>query len=231
MDDIGEAIRSVTRIASKARPLLEPRRQEIHAVMHTNGDPYVIRACTNSLIVINEIEKVQSETESVCDYLFNHYFTSEYAKEKRALLVLQPGPVVSDNNFFSHRLESLKIQRENFVRVEKVSIGKLSVQYCLTPTFRDRLNRNLTLLHRLEDLIVDLESLYQYAKDKLEEKERINFGVTEVRKISPYEYKDPREVNFKIPKVKDETKVVTRVRNPTYLDFLYRPQVNVTRKT
>jgi len=226
MDDIGEAIRSVTRIASKARPLLEPRRQEIHAVMHTNGDPYVTRACTNSLIVINEIEKMQSETESVCDYLFNHYFTSEYAKEKRALLVLQPGPVVSDKNFFSHRLESLKIQRENFVRVEKVSIGKLSVQYCLTPTFRDRLNRNLTLLHRLEDLIVDLESLYQYAKDKLEEKERINFGVTEVRKISPYEYKDPREVNFKIPKVKDGTKVVTRVRNPTYLDFLYRPQVN-----
>jgi len=226
MDDIGEAIRSVTRIASKARPLLEPRRQEIHAVMHINRDPYVIRACTNSLIVINEIERMQSETESVCDYLFNHYFTSEYAKEKRALLVLQPGPVVSDKNFFSHRLESLKIQRENFVRVEKVSIGKLSVQYRLTPTFRDRLNRNLTLLHRLEDLIVDLESLYQYAKDKLEEKERINFGVTEVRKISPYEYKDPREVNFKIPKVKDETKVVTRVRNPTYLDFLYRPQVN-----
>jgi len=226
MDNIGEAIRSVTRIASKARPLLEPRRQEIHAVMHTNEDPYVIRACTNSLIVINEIERMQSETESVCDYLFNHYFTSEYAKEKRASLVLQPGPVVSDKNFFSHRLESLKIQRENFVRVEKVSIGKLSVQYCLTPTFRDRLNRNLTLLHRLEDLIVDLESLYQYAKDKLEEKERINVGVTEVRKISPYEYKDPREVNFKIPKVKDETKVVTRVRNPTYLDFLYRPQVN-----
>jgi len=226
MDNIGEAIRSVTRIASKARPLLEPRRQEIHAVMHTNGDPYVIRACTNSLIVINEIERMQSETESVCDYLFNHYFTSEYAKEKRALLVLQPGPVVSDKNFFSHRLESLKIQRENFVRVEKVSIGKLSVQYCLTPIFRDRLNRNLTLLHRLEDLIVDLESLYQYAKDKLEEKERINFGVTEVRKISPYEYKDPREVNFKIPKVKDETKIVTRVRNPTYSDFLYRPQVN-----
>ena len=226
MDDIGEAIRSVTRIASKARPLLGPRRQEIYAVMHTNGDPYVIRACTNSLIVINEIEKIQSETENVCDYLFNHYFTSEYAKEKRALLVLQPGPVVSDKNFFSHRLESLKIQRENFVRVEKVSIGKLSVQYCLTPIFRDRLNRNLTLLHRLEDLIVDLESLYQYAKDKLEEKERINFGVTEVRKISPYEYKDPREVNFKIPKVKDETKVVTRVRNPTYLDFLYRPQIN-----
>jgi hypothetical protein len=226
MDDIGEAIRSATRIASKARPLLGPRRQEIYAVMHTNGDPYVIRACTNSLIVINEIEKMQIETESVCDYLFNHYFTSEYAKEKRALLVLQPGPVVSDKNFFSHRLESLKIQRENFVRVEKVSIGKLSVQYCLTPIFRDRLNRNLTLLHRLEDLIVDLESLYQYAKDKLEEKERINFGVTEVEKISPYEYKDPREVNFKIPKVKDETKVVTRVRNPTYLDFLYRPQVN-----
>jgi len=226
MDNIGEAIRSVTRIASKARPLLEPRRQEIHAVMHTNGDPYVIRACTNILIVISEIEKMQIETESVCDYLFNHYFTSEYAKEKRALLVLQPGPVVSDKNFFSHRLESLKIQRENFVRVEKVSIGKLSVQYRLTPTFRDRLNRNLTLLHRLEDLIVDLESLYQYAKDKLEEKERINFEVTEVRKTSPYEYKDPREVNFKIPKVKDETKVVTRVRNPTYLDFLYRPQVN-----
>jgi len=194
--------------------------------MHTKGDPYVTRACTNSLIVINEIEKVQSETESVCDYLFNHYFTSEYAKEKRALLVLQPGPVVSDKNFFSHRLESLKIQREKFVRVEKVSIGKLSVQYCLTPTFRDRLNRNLTLLHRLEDLIVDLESLYQYAKDKLEEKERMNFGVIEVRKIFPYEYKDPREVNFKIPKVKDETKVVTRIRNPTYLDFLYRPQVN-----
>jgi hypothetical protein len=226
MDDIGEAIRSVTRIASKARPLLEPRRQEIHAVMHTNGDPYVIRACTNSLIVINEIERMQSETESVCDYLFNHYFTSDYAKEKRALLVLQPGPVVSDKNFFSHRLESLKIQRENFVRVEKVSIGKLSAQYCLTPIFRDRLNRNLTLLHRLEDLIVDLESLYQYAKDKLEEKERINFGVTEVRKISPYEYKDPREVNFKIPKVKNETKIVTRVRNPTYLDFLYRPPIN-----
>jgi len=226
MDNIGEAIRSVTRIASKARPLLEPRRQEIHAVMHTDGDPYVIRACTNSLIVINEIERMQSETESVCDYLFNHYFTSEYAKEKRALLVLQPGPVVSDKNFFSHRLESLKIQRENFVRVEKVSIGKLSVQYCLTPTFRDRLNRNLTLLHRLEDLIVDLESLYQYAKDKLEEKEKTNFEITKVRKTSPYEYKDPREVNFKIPKVKDETKVVTRVRNPTYLDFLYRPQVN-----
>jgi len=80
MDDIGEAIRSVTRIASKARPLLGPRRQEIYAVMHTNGDPYVIRACTNSLIVINEIEKMQSETESVCDYLFNHYFSSEYAK-------------------------------------------------------------------------------------------------------------------------------------------------------
>ena len=223
MDDIGEAIRSVTRIASKVRPLLEPRRQEIHAVMHTNGDPYVIRTCTNSLIVINEIERMQNETESVCDYLFNHYFTSEYAREKRALLVLQPGPVISDKNFFSHRLESLKIQRENFVRVEKVSIGKLSVQYRLTPTFRNRLNRNLTLLHRLEDLIVDLESLYQYAKDKLEEKERINFGVTEVRKISPYEYKDPREVNFKIPKIKNETKVVTRVRNPTYLDFLYRP--------
>ena len=223
MDNIGEAIRSVTRIASKARPLLEPRRQEIHAVMHTNKDLYVTRACTNSLIVINEIERMQSETESLCDYLFNHYFTSEYAKEKRASLVLQPGPVVSDKNFFSHRLESLKIQRENFVRVEKVSIGKLSVQYCLTPIFRDRLNRNLTLLHRLEDLIVDLESLYQYAKDKLEEKERINFGVTEVKKISPYEYKDPREVNFKIPKIKNETKVVTRVRNPTYLDFLYRP--------
>ncbi len=226
MDNIGEAIRSVTRIASKARPLLGPRRQEIYAVMHTNGDPYVIRACTNSLIVINEIEKIQNETENVCDYLFNHYFTSEYAKEKRALLVLQPGPVVSDKNFFSHRLESLKIQRENFVRVEKVSIGKLSVQYCLTPIFRDRLNRNLTLLHRLEDLIVDLESLYRYAKDKLEEKEKTNFGVTEVRKISPYEYKDPREVNFKIPKVRDETKAVTRIRNPTYLDFLYRPQVN-----
>jgi len=223
MDDIGEAIRSVTRIASKARPLLGPRRQEIYAVMHTNGDPYVIRACTNSLIVINEIEKMQGETESVCDYLFNHYFTSEYAKEKRALLVLQPGPVVSDKNFFSHRLESLKIQRENFVRVEKVSIGKLSVQYRLTPTFRNRLNRNLTLLHRLEDLIVDLESLYQYAKDKLEEKERIIFEINEVRKTSPYEYKDPREVNFKIPKIKNETKVVTRVRNPIYLDFLYRP--------
>jgi hypothetical protein len=226
MDDIGEAIRSVTRIASKARPLLGTRRQEIYAVMHTNGDPYVVRACTNSLIVINEIEKMQSETESVCDYLFNHHFTSEYAKEKRALLVLQPGSVVSDKNFFSHRLESLKIQRENFVRVEKISIGKLSVQYCLTPTFRDRLNRNLTLLHRLEDLIVDLESLYQYAKDKLDEKERVNFEVTEIRKTSHYEYKDPREVNFKIPKVKDETKVVTRIRNPTYLDFLYRPQAN-----
>jgi hypothetical protein len=226
MDDIGEAIRSVTRIASKARPLLGPRRQEIYAIMHTNKDPYVIRACTNSLIVINEIERMQSETESVCDYLFNHYFTSEYAKEKRALLVLQPGPVVSDKNFFSHRLESLKIQRENFVRVEKISIGKLSAQYRLTPTFRDRLNRNLTLLHRLEDLIVDLESLYQYAKDKLEKKEKVNFEVTETRKTSHYEYKDPREVNFKIPKVKDETKVVTRVRNPTYLDFLYRPQVN-----
>ncbi len=85
------------------------------------------------------------------------------------------------------------------------------------------MNRNLTLLHRLEDLIVDLESLYQYAKDKLEEKERTNFGVTEVRKTSPYEHKDLREVNFKIPKIKNETKVVTRVRNPTYLDFLYRP--------
>ena len=226
MDNIGEAIRLVTRIASKARPLLEPRRQETHAAMHTNEDPYVIRACTNSLIVINEIERMQSETENVCDYLFNHYFTSEYAKEKRALLVLQPGPVVSDKNFFSHRLESLKIQRENFVRVEKVSIGKLSVQYCLTPTFRDRLNRNLTLLHRLEDLIVDLESLYQYAKDKLEEKERINSELTKVRKTSPYEYKDPREVNFRIPKIKNETEVVTRVRNPTYLDFLYRPQIN-----
>ena len=226
MDNIGEAIRSVTRIASKARPLLEPRRQEIHAVMHTNGDPYVIRACTNSLIVINEIERMQIETESVCDYLFNHYFKSEYAKEKRALLVLQSGPVVSDKNFFSHRLESLKIQRENFVRIEKVSIGKLSVQYCLTPTFRDRLNRNLTLLHRLEDLIVDLESLYQYAKDKLEEKERINSELTKVRKTSPYEYKGPREVNFRIPKIKNETEVVMRVRNPTYLDFLYRPQIN-----
>jgi hypothetical protein len=112
------------------------------------------------------------------------------------------------------------------VRIEKVSIGKLSVQYCLTPTFRDRLNRNLTLLHRLEDLIVDLESLYQYAKDKLEEKERINSELTKVRKTSPYEYKDPREVNFRIPKIKNETEVVTRVRNPTYLDFLYRPQIN-----
>jgi len=85
----------------------------------------------------------------------------------------------------------------------------------------------LILLHRLEDLIVDLESLYQYAKDKLEEKEKTNFEITEVRKTSrktsPYEYKDPREVNFKIPKIKNETKVVTRVRNPTYLDFLYRP--------
>jgi len=226
MDDIGEAIRSVTRIASKARPLLGPRRQEIYAVMHTNGDPYVIRACTNSLIVINEIEKMQSETESVCDYLFNHYFTSDYAKEKRALLVLQPGPVVSDENFFSHRLESLRIQRENFVRIEKVSIGKLSVQYCLTPIFRDRLNRNLTLLHRLEDLIVDLEILYQYAKDKLEEKEKINPGTTKVRKTPPYEYKDPREVNFRVPRIKNETKVVTRVRNPTHLDFLYRPQAS-----
>ncbi len=148
------------------------------------------------------------------------------AKKKRALLVLQPGPVVSDKNFFSHRLESLKIQRENFVRVEKTSIGKLSVQYCLTPTFRDRLNRNLTLLHRLEDLIVDLESLYQYAKDKLEEKERINSELTRVRKTSSYEYKDPREVNFRIPKIKNETEVVMRVRNPTYLDFLYRPQIS-----
>ncbi len=226
MDDLGEAIRSVTRIASKARPLLEPKRQEIYAVMHTNGDPYVIRACTNSLIVINEIEKMQSETESVCDYLFNHYFTSEYAKEKRALLVLQPGPVVSDKNFFSHRLESLRIQRENFVRIEKVSIGKLSVQYRLTPTFRNRLNRNLTLLHRLEDLIVDLEFLYQYAKNKLEEKGRTNSEITKVRKTSPYEYKDPREVNFKIPKIRNTNEVVTRVRNPTYLDFLYRPQVS-----
>jgi hypothetical protein len=226
MDNIGEAIRSVTRIANKARPLLEPRRQEIHAVMHTNGDPCVIRACTNSLIVINEIEKMQIETESVCDYLFNHYFKSEYAKEKRALLVLQPGPVVSDKNFFSHRLKSLKVQRENFVRVEKVSIGKLSVQYCLTPTFKDRLNRNLILLHRLEDLIVDLESLYQYAKDKLEEKERVNSELNKVGKTSPYEYKDPREVNFRIPKIKNETEVVTRVRNPTYLDFLYRPQIS-----
>ncbi len=194
--------------------------------MHTNGDPYVIRACTNSLIVINEIEKMQSETESVCDYLFNHYFTSQYAKEKRALLVLQPGPVVSDKNFFSHRLESLRIQRENFVRIEKVSIGKLSAQYCLTPTFRDRLNRNLTLLYRLEDLIVDLESLYQYAKDKLEEKEKINSEMTKVRETSPYEYKDPREVNFRIPKIKDATEAVVRVRNPTYLDFLYRPQIS-----
>jgi hypothetical protein len=194
--------------------------------MHTNGDPYVIRACTNSLIVINEIERMQIETESVCDYLFNHYFKSEYAKEKRASLVLQSGPVVSDKNFFSHRLESLKIQRENFVRVEKVSIGRLSVQYCLTPTFRDRLNRNLTLLHRLEDLIVDLESLYQYAKDKLEEKEKINSELTKVRQTSPYEHKDPREVNFRIPKIKNETEIVTRVRNPTYLDFLYRPQIN-----
>jgi hypothetical protein len=76
----------------------------------------------------------------------------------------------------------------------------------------------------LEDLIVDLESLYQYAKDKLEEKERINSELTEVRKTSPYEHKDMREVNFKIPKIKNETKVVTRVRNPTYPDFLYRPQ-------
>jgi hypothetical protein len=223
MDDIGEAIRSVTRIASKARPSLEPKRQEIRAVMHKVEDPYVIRACTNSLIVINKIEKMQSETESVCDYLFNHYFTSDYAKEKRALLVLQPGPVVSNKNFFSHRLQSLKIQRENFVRIEKVSIGKLSAQYCLTPTFRDRLNRNLTLLHRLEDLIVDLESLYQYAKEKLEEKERANSGMIKVRKTSSYEYKDPREVNFKIPKIKKEAEVVLRVRNPTYLDFLYRP--------
>jgi len=89
----------------------------------------------------------------------------------------------------------------------------------------------LTLLHRLEDLIVDLESLYQYAKDKLEEKEKTNFEITEVRKTSPYESKDPREVNFRIPKIKNETKIVTGVRNPTYLDFLYRPQVNVTRKT
>jgi SPX domain protein involved in polyphosphate accumulation len=112
------------------------------------------------------------------------------------------------------------------VRIEKVSIGKLSVQYCLTPTFRDRLNRNLTLLHRLEDLIVDLESLYQYAKDKLEEKESINSELTKVRQTSPYEHKDPREVNFRIPKIKNETEIVTRVRNPTYLDFLYRPQIN-----
>ena len=88
MDNIGEAIRSVTRIASKARPLLEPRRQEIHAVMHTNGDPYVIRACTNSLIVINEIERMQSETESVCDYLFNHYFTSEYWERGELPIIL-----------------------------------------------------------------------------------------------------------------------------------------------
>jgi hypothetical protein len=148
------------------------------------------------------------------------------AKEKRALLVLQPGPVVSDKNFFSHRLESLKIQRENFVRIEKVSIGKLSVQYCLTPTFRDRLNRNLTLLHRLEDLIVDLEFLYQYAKKKLEEKEQTKSEVTKVTKTSSYEHKDLREVNFRIPKIKNRAETVTRVRNPTYLDFLYRPQVS-----
>ncbi len=141
------------------------------------------------------------------------------------MLVLQPGPVFSNKNFFSHRLESLKIQRENFVGIEKVSIGKLSVQYCLTPTFRDRLNRNLTLLHRLEDLIVDLESLYQYAKEKLEEKGQTNSEVTKVRKTSSYEHKDPREVNFRIPKIKNNAEAVLRVRNPTYLDFLYRPQI------
>ncbi len=112
------------------------------------------------------------------------------------------------------------------MRIEKVSIGKLSVQYCLTPTFRDRLNRNLTLLHRLEDLIVDLEFLYQYAKKKLEEKEQTNSEVTKVRKTSSYEYKDPREANFRIPKIQNKTEVVLRVRNPTYLDFLYRPQVS-----
>ncbi len=96
----------------------------------------------------------------------------------------------------------------------------------MTPTFRDRLNRNLTLLHRLEDLIVDLESLYQYARDKLEEKERVDSELTKVRKTSSYEYKNPQEVNFRIPRIKNETEVVTRVRNPTYLDFIYRPQIN-----
>jgi hypothetical protein len=94
----------------------------------------------------------------------------------------------------------------------------------LTPTFRDRLNRNLTLLHGLEDIIVDLESLYQYAKERLEEKERKDSEVTKIRKTFTYEHKDPREVNFRIPKIKkEEVKVVLRVRNPTYLDFLYRP--------
>jgi hypothetical protein len=164
--------------------------------MHRDKDPYVVRACTNSLIVIDEIEKMQTETESVCNYLFDHYFTSDYAKEKRSLLVLQPGPVVSDKNFFSQRLESLKMQRENFVKLEKVSIGKFSAQYCLTPTFRDRLNRNFTLLHRMEDLIVDLESLYQYARERIEEKEQISSEITRVRKISIHEQKDPREVNY-----------------------------------
>jgi hypothetical protein len=101
MDDIGEATRLVTRIASKAGPLLEPRRQEIYAVMCNNRDPYVNRACKNSLIVIDEIEKMQAEAESVCAYLFDHYFTSDYGKEKRALLVLQPGPL-SATKTFSH---------------------------------------------------------------------------------------------------------------------------------
>jgi hypothetical protein len=109
------------------------------------------------------------------------------------------------------------------VRIEKVSIGKLSIQYCLTPTFRDRLNRNLTLLHRLEDLIVDLESLYQYAKKKLEEREQTSSEVIKARKTSSYEYKDPREANFRIPKIRDKAEAVSRIRNPTYLDFLYRP--------
>jgi hypothetical protein len=117
------------------------------------------------------------------------------------------------------------MQRENSVKIEKVSIGKFSAQYCLTPTFRDRLNRNLTLLHRLEDLITDLEFLYQYAREKIEVKEPTSSETTKGKKISTYEQKDPRKVNFRIPKVKKKVEITpsSQARNPAYLDFLYRP--------
>jgi hypothetical protein len=120
------------------------------------------------------------------------------------------------------------MQKENFVKIEKVNIGRLSAQYYLTPTFRNRLNRNLTLLHRMEDLIVDLESLYQYTKGRIEEKEQISSVITKVRKISIHEQKDPREVDFRIPRIKKRTEIGShsQVRNPVYLDSFYRSQYN-----
>ncbi len=46
--------------------------------------------------------------------------------------------------------------------------------------------------------------------------------MTRVRKTLTYEHKDPREIYFRIPKIKERVEVVLQVRNPTYLDLDHR---------